>query len=113
MKRPPVGLCIPTEIVKVVDGDTVKILFYGKVVTVRLQGYDAPETFRPRDENERRRGYEAKEYLERLLSDGQAYIWVEHSERLSDYLSINRLKTRLFVDELDVADAMKLAGHVK
>ena len=62
------------EVVRVVDGDTVDLnidlgfsLF--KKERVRLAGIDTPES-RTRDLEEKAFGLEAKEFLERRLSDG-------------------------------------------
>ena len=59
-------------IVRVLDGDTVEADFdlgfnITHRVTVRLAGYDAPETFRPKTEREEVAGGECKDHLEALL----------------------------------------------
>ena len=63
------------EVVKVVDGDTVDLNIdlgfnLTKKERVRLAGIDTPES-RTRDLKEKELGIEAKEYLERRLSDGE------------------------------------------
>ena len=63
------------EIVKVVDGDTIDIVIdlgfnLSKKERVRLAGIDTPES-RTRDLKEKELGIEAKEFLERRLSDGE------------------------------------------
>ena len=62
------------EVVKVVDGDTIDIIIdlgfsLSKKERVRLAGIDTPES-RTRDLDEKKLGIEAKEFLERRLSDG-------------------------------------------
>ena len=63
------------EVVKVVDGDTVDLNIdlgfnLTKKERVRLAGIDTPES-RTRDLKEKELGIEAKEFLERRLSDGE------------------------------------------
>lgn len=58
---------------RVIDGDTVEATFdlgfcVSLKVTVRLAGYDAPETFRPKTEREKQAGLHCKQNLEELLS---------------------------------------------
>lgn len=60
------------EIIRVVDGDTVKaVVDLGfdifKNITIRLYGIDAPET-RTKNQEEKIKGLEAKEYL-RIIFD--------------------------------------------
>ena len=63
------------DVVKVVDGDTVDLNIdlgfnLTKKERVRLAGIDTPES-RTRDLKEKELGIEAKEFLERRLSDGE------------------------------------------
>ena len=63
------------EVDKVVDGDTVDLNIdlgfnLTKKERVRLAGIDTPES-RTRDLKEKELGIEAKEFLERRLSDGE------------------------------------------
>ena len=60
-------------IVRVLDGDTVEADFdlgfnITHRVTVRLAGYDAPETFRPKTEAEAKAGAECRHKLYNLLT---------------------------------------------
>jgi micrococcal nuclease len=57
------------KIVRIVDGDTVKMLLDGRQVTARIIGIDAPESVHPRKPVERF-GKEAAGHL-RQLADGQ------------------------------------------
>ena len=59
-------------IVRVLDGDTVEADFdlgfnITHRVTVRMAGYDAPETFRPKTEAEKLVGEMCKDHLQALL----------------------------------------------
>ncbi len=57
--------------IRVVDGDTVRLSDRGE--SLRLVGYDAYELREPL-------GYDAKAYLQRLCSDGSAYILIDKLE---------------------------------
>lgn len=59
---------------RVVDGDTVDVVldlgFYTFIKChIRLDGFDAPETWRPETEAERDAGLKVKEHLEGLLEN--------------------------------------------
>lgn len=65
--------------VRVLDGDTVEgDLDLGFRLTqrvhVRLAGYDAPETHRPKDDEERQKGLLCKQYMEQLMKLAQEYF---------------------------------------
>jgi len=67
------------EVVKVVDGDTIDIIVdlgfdLTKKERVRLAGIDTPES-RTKDLEEKELGLEAKEFLERRISDCDS-LWV-------------------------------------
>ncbi len=68
----PVGAATaPTEsievsVVRVIDGDTVKVRYEGKLESVRLIGIDTPETTRGKNE---RFGAQAGAFLEAMLAD--------------------------------------------
>lgn len=77
---------IPADILRVVDGDTLKVrahIWPGQQVEilVRLSGIDAPEIHRPQCSAERQLADQAKAELE-TLSDGQVYL---HQVRLGKY----------------------------
>lgn len=67
------------SIVKVVDGDTVDLIVdlgfdISHKIRVRLNGYDAPETYRPKNDAEYQAGLKVKTYLATLLSSGTFMI---------------------------------------
>lgn len=81
---------------RVVDGDTVDGRIdlgfrIGWDVRVRLDDYDAPETWRPQSEAEREAGVRVKEYLEELLADKELLL---ESRKVDLY---NRCDGELFI----------------
>lgn len=66
---------IPAEVIRVVDGDTIKVRAMIWVdqtveVSVRLRGIDAPELFRPKCSAEKSLGYSAKQAVSHVAPVG-------------------------------------------
>ena len=85
---------------RVVDGDTVDMLVdLGFDVHVRerlrLYGVDTPET-RTRDEEERKAGIKAKEYVEEMIGGREVEISTEEKGKFGRYLAI------VYVDGLNL-----------
>ena len=62
--------CGSFPIIRVVDGDTIKIEYQGTIESLRLDGYDTPEIFRPQCTAELMLGQVAKEVLEEVIGLG-------------------------------------------
>lgn len=67
------------EVTKVVDGDTVDVVVdqgFGvqSSIRIRLDGYDAPETWRPKNPEERVAGLKVKNYLSDLIKGRQLWL---------------------------------------
>ena len=94
----PVGETVSTQVVRVVDGDTVRVVLDGRETPVRLIGIDAPESVKP-DAPVDCFGPEASEFATALLDgrpvtlefdEGQgrtdrydrvlAYVWIEDDD---------------------------------
>jgi micrococcal nuclease len=86
----------------VVDGDTVKL--DGRAY--RLLGYDTPETFFARCEQERQRGESATARLRELLATTEMRL-----ESTGKGCKWGRECARLFVNGGDVRDVMIRQGH--
>ena len=113
MEQPPLGLTKPIKIYEVIDGDTVK----GKIeidVTIRLDGYDAPEIRQPKTPEEKQRGVAAKQFLKSIIS-GDAVLHVPFTEqqRFVDITTLGRVIGRVFVDGKDISELMVKEGHTK
>lgn len=66
-------------VIGVIDADTMDVQIdlgfnLTTIQRIRIADYDAPETFRPRNENERKHGKEATEYATELLLNKDVII---------------------------------------
>ncbi|MBB3931218.1 endonuclease YncB(thermonuclease family) [Kaistia hirudinis] len=93
----------------IIDGDTVALPCVapskGCAEKIRFIDIDAPETFRPRCENERRVGLEAKARVAKLLRG--ATVYVERSGRKDRY---GRTLANLTTADGDVGDVLVRGG---
>jgi len=109
MDEPALGIAMPVEFVRSIDGDTAVVqLRTGQECIVRLQGVDTPKPEEP--------GFDrANAVSKSLLSNaGRITLWVPlpkagADERvdihdISKMFSFERLVGRLFVDGLDLTD---------
>jgi micrococcal nuclease len=62
---------IEVPVVRVIDADTIKVRYQGKLESVRLIGIDTPETTRGKNEPF---GKQARAFLEALLEDREVRI---------------------------------------
>ncbi len=80
---------IQVEVLRVLDGDTIDILYGEKVRRVRLQGIDSPELDQPF-------GQQATAHLSSLIRGKEVSIFYE------SYDSYGRLLGKIFVDGYDI-----------
>ena len=85
----------------VIDGDTIRS---PAGVKYRLMGFDAPETYQARCDEELQLGLKAKARMEQLIASGTARL-IEH--RLDKY---GRTLAELTIDGNDVAETMISEG---
>ena len=64
----------PYEVVKVVDGDTLKLMINGEKKNVRLIGIDTPESVHPTEEKNVPEGTLASDHTKELVGDSEVYI---------------------------------------
>lgn len=97
---------IAVEVTQVIDGDTIKIIYEGKEVTVRYLLMDTPETNHPRL-GEQPLGKEATETNKRLIESGDVSIEFDVGDRFDDY---DRLLAYIYVDGESVQEQMLESG---
>ena len=64
----------PYEVVKVVDGDTIKLLIDGEKKNVRLIGIDTPESVHPDSDRNVPEGKLASDHTKELVGDNPLYL---------------------------------------
>ena len=71
MQQPPLGLTTIVKVDKITDGDTINVILE-RILKIRILNdkvyFDAPETFRPKNEEEREAGKRATQKLFELLT---------------------------------------------
>ncbi|AXH99635.1 thermonuclease [Sporosarcina sp. PTS2304] len=85
---------IPVELVKTIDGDTIKIIYEGKEVNVRYLLIDTPETNHPRL-GKQPFGQQAKTRNQELLQKGQLEIEFDIGDKYDKY---GRLLAYIYID---------------
>lgn len=87
------------EFVKVIDGDTLTVVYEGAEVNVRLIGVDAPESVHPDESRNTDAGVRARELLAQML-DSSECVYLEFDEERYD--TYERLLAYVYLAE-DVA----------
>ena len=87
---------IKTEIVKVIDGDTVKVYLNGKKTTVRIIGINTPESVHPDESLNTEEGKIASDYVKKLLPVGTT-VYIEYD--LSNKDQYDRTLAYLWLDD--------------
>ncbi|XKE93783.1 thermonuclease family protein [Metaplanococcus flavidus] len=100
---------MPVEVVSVIDGDTIRIMYEGKETTVRYLLIDTPETNHPRL-GEQPLGTEATQENRGLIESGDVSIEFDVGDRLDDY---GRLLAYLYVDGESVQQQLLETGHAR
>lgn len=95
---------------RVIDGDTVKMrvaiwLDQEILVSVRLADVDAPELFRPKCDDERRKAKAAKAFVETFLQGGEAAL-----QDIQQGKYAGRVVARIETDRGDLGSALVAAG---
>lgn len=80
----PAQLTSPLRVVKVVDGDTIKVDLHGTTETVRIIGFDTPETKKPGTPVQPF-GPEATANMERLVAGKRVYLEYDPTQGDRDY----------------------------
>lgn len=97
---------IPVKLVRVVDGDTIKIIYNGEEKNVRYLLIDTPETSHPRL-GKQPFGQEAKTRNEQLIKSGNLTIEFDVGERVDKY---GRLLAYVYVGGKSVQETLLKEG---
>jgi len=85
------------RVVKVIDGDTIKVNIGGEVETVRLIGVDTPEIPNPHSSRQDCFGPEAAQYAKQLLENQPVYLILDPMQSNRD--KYNRLLRYIFLED--------------
>lgn len=95
--QPDLKTILPARVVSVQDGDTITVEFSFRA-NVRLKDCWAPET-RTKDEVEKKKGLESKEFLKSMLKPGDdVIIEVPYSPNMSNSLTLSRILGYVYKD---------------
>lgn len=97
---------IPVELVKTIDGDTIKIKYEGKEQNVRYLLIDTPETNHPQL-GKQPFGDKAKERNIELMNSGKLEIEFDIGERIDKY---GRLLAYIYVDGVSIQEKLLEEG---
>lgn len=97
---------IPVELVKVIDGDTIKVIYDGQELNVRYLLIDTPETQHPRL-GKQPFGEEAKTLNAALVNGGTVALEFDVGERMDHY---GRLLAYVYVDGVLVQEKLVREG---
>lgn len=86
------------ELLEVIDGDTVSIMYEDEPMNVRLIGVDAPESVHPDENNNSEWGVVAGEHLQEMLA-GTSCVWLEFDAE--QYDAYDRLLAYVYFEEAD------------
>ena len=109
---PPIGWTVQVKIIEVYDGDTV-VCEIRKRVRIRLLDCWAPE-IRTKDKDEKKKGYDSKDHLTKILPDGSdAILHIPGSVDIGRSLTFGRFLGHLWADAEDDNVSMQqvAAGH--
>ena len=102
MLRPPDGWTVPCEVVRVIDGDTVRVRVT-KEINVRLLECYAPELRQPG-------GVQSREYLREMLDGREVTLHIPGDESVAHLFTFSRVLGRLFAGDHDVSEGLVAAG---
>jgi micrococcal nuclease len=97
---------IPVELVKTIDGDTIKIKYEGKEQNVRYLLIDTPETNHAQL-GKQPFGQQAKERNTQLLNSGKLEIEFDIGERVDKY---GRLLAYIYIDGVSIQEKLLEEG---
>lgn len=119
MEQPPLGLTTTVRLESITDGDTIKVCLE-RYLTIRLIDdevyFDAPETYRPKSDEEEEFGEAVEKRLAELLykeEDGKLvqreivlHIPTDGENRMQDVTTLSRFNGQIWADGVDVVDEL-------
>ena len=93
---------IPVELVKTIDGDTIKVIYEGKEQNLRYLLVDTPETNHPQL-GKQPFGQKAKERNTELMNSGKLEIEFDIGERVDKY---GRLLAYVYIDGVSIQEKL-------
>jgi endonuclease YncB( thermonuclease family) len=95
------------RVMRVIDGDTIKVDIGGKIETVRLIGIDAPEIAHPNHPQDDYFGPEAAQYAKQLLENQLVYLIPDPMQSNRD--KYDRLLRYVFLEDGTLVNAKLIA----
>jgi micrococcal nuclease len=87
---------IPCQLIRVVDGDTLVVVFNGKETKVRMIGVNTPESVSNDSSRNTKEGKIASDYMKNLLSN-HSTVWLELDEDWYD--KYDRLLAYVYLED--------------
>ncbi|APT48352.1 thermonuclease family protein [Bacillus safensis] len=107
--KEPQGELQVVKLIRVIDGDTIKIIHNGEQKTVRLLLIDTPETKKP-NSCVQPYGKEASERMKELVENGLVEIELEPNQERDKY---GRLLAYVYVDGESVQETLLEEGYAR
>lgn len=104
------GDLIPVELIRTIDGDTIKINYEGEEVNVRYLLIDTPEIDHKNPNKTEPFAAEAAERNDELLRSGQVSIEFDVGDQRDQY---DRLLAYIYVDGKSVQEALLAEGYAR
>lgn len=93
-----------SSFIRVIDGDTIQVMYENQESSVRLIGINTPESVHPEAEKNTEAGKAAADYLREKLAETET-VWLEFDEQQTD--TYGRLLAYVWL-EPDTADVSKM-----
>ncbi len=103
-------ISLESQVIRVVDGDTIVVSLNQKPETIRLLGINTPETVAP-NKPVACYGREASEYMKELLTDKVVKLEPDASQDNRD--KYDRLLRYVFLDDLLVNEELVRGGYAR
>lgn len=115
MNKPIPGICVDGKVNRVIDGDTIEVEITRKIKVRLLDNDNYNNKKFGCAEINTDEGVAAQAYLVGLVGGKTVRIFIptKSNETLLDFHTFDRILGDIFLDELNVSQALKEAGHAK